>query len=240
MRFFRSTDIENLEFMVLFPFLLMGVAVIFEYSGLDLWWVSHFFDTQNQIWLYKKNWFFNTIIHSGGQLLDRIFVLIWLLLFIFINLKKKFTIYRKFFLFFLLASVTGPILVGIGKNLTHIHTPWDLQLFNGIYPYIRLLDPTPEGVPVGYAFPAGHASGGYCFLSLYFALLHFRSPYRIFGLVFGVCLGLVFGLGQQIRGAHFPSHDLFTLVICWYAAMAVYLLFYPKEYRMLKNIEIVS
>jgi len=31
----------------------------------------------------------------------------------------------------------------------------------------------------------------------------------------------VFAATQEVRGAHFLSHDLFSLVICWYAALAV-------------------
>ncbi len=227
--------IENFYFMLIFPFLILGLAIIFEYSGFDVWWVAHFFDIQNQTWLYKGHWFFNKVIHSGGQFFDKIIVVIWLLFFIFINLKNNLKKYRKIMLFFFFATAAGPILVGIGKSLTHIYTPWDLKLFNGIHPYIRLFDPVPNGANVGHAFPAGHASGGYCFISLYFVLLHFNSKYRIFGFLFGVCNGLVFGLAQEIRGAHFPSHDLFTLVICWYAALSVYLLFYPEQYTMLKN-----
>jgi len=227
--------IEKFQFMVLFPLFLLFFALIFEYSGFDVWWVSHFYDAQSQIWLYRHHWFFDTTVHSGGQLLDKFFALIWLIVFIYINLNKNFTKHRKISLVFLCASAAGPILVGIGKNITHIHTPWDLQLFNGTQPYIRLLDSIPSDAPIGYAFPAGHASGGYCFLSLYFVLFYFRSPYRIVGLIFGLFLGAVFGVGQQIRGAHFPSHDLFTLAICWYAAMAVYLLCYPQEYSLLKK-----
>ncbi|MGB5685538.1 MAG: hypothetical protein WBM35_06990 [Candidatus Electrothrix sp.] len=82
---------------------------------------------------------------------------------------------------------------------------------------------------------AGHASGGYCFLSVYFVLLRYRSGYRGFGFLFGVTLGLIFGVGQQIRGAHFPSHDLVTIVICWYASLACYFLFYPQEWQALKK-----
>ena len=31
-------------------------------------------------------------------------------------------------------------------------------------------------------------------------------------------LGLVFGIGQQLRGAHFVSHDVWTLGLCWFIA----------------------
>ncbi|NOX32557.1 MAG: phosphatase PAP2 family protein, partial [Deltaproteobacteria bacterium] len=142
---------------------------------------------------------------------------------------------KKLLVFFLVSSAAGPLIVSAGKHLTHIYTPWELKIFSGTQPYIRLFDHVPNGMPVGEAFPAGHASGGYAFFSLYFLMLHLRSPYRIYGLLFGLILGLIFGTGQQIRGAHFPSHDLFTLVICWYSAFIFYYIFYPKEWRWNQN-----
>jgi len=222
-----------LPFILFFPSLLVVLAVAFEYSGLDLWWVSLFYDAEKQLWPYGNHWLFEDILHSGGQLLDKIFALIWLLAFIVINLKKELLQYRKIFLFFLLASAASPALVGMGKHLIHIYSPWDLQLFNGMHPYIRLFDPVPSGAPVGNAFPAGHASGGYCFLSLYFVFLRYRSSYRIYGLIFSLGLGLIFGIAQQIRGAHFPSHDMASIFICWYTSLIIYFIFYPKEWRIL-------
>ncbi|MCI5160929.1 MAG: phosphatase PAP2 family protein [Candidatus Electrothrix sp. AX5] len=231
---------ENLSFMLGFPPLLFVLAVFFEYSGLDIWWVSHFYDAQNQVWPYRGHWLFDTIIHSGGQRLDWSFAVLWLLLFIFVNLKKQFRPYRKILLFFVVATAAGPILVGIGKSFTHIASPWDLHRFNGIQPYIRMLDPVPVDAARGHAFPAGHASGGYCFLSVYFVLLRYRSSYRGYGLFFGIIIGLIFGVGQQIRGAHFPSHDLVTIIICWYASLVCYFLFYPQEWQVLKRGNIFS
>ncbi|RWX50884.1 hypothetical protein VU00_10096 [Candidatus Electrothrix marina] len=93
-------SVENLSVMFFFPFLLLVVSVFFEYSGLDIWWVSHFYDAQHQVWPYRGHWLFYTIIHSGGQLFDWSVAAIWLLLFLFVNLKKQFRPYRKILLFF--------------------------------------------------------------------------------------------------------------------------------------------
>jgi len=221
--------------MILYPFLLLAAGVVFEYSGVDLWWVSHFYDYQNHLWPFENHWLFNTVIHKWGQNFSKGMVLIWLILFartFYQQSQKKF---RKILVYFLLAAAAGPALIALGKACSHIYTPWDLVLFGGRQPYIRLLDTVPAGAPVGHAFPAGHSSGGFAFVSLYFVLHHFKSSRRGYGLMFGLCLGLIFGLGQQVRGAHFPSHDFFSLAICWYAAMAMYLLFYPKEWGALKK-----
>jgi membrane-associated PAP2 superfamily phosphatase len=221
--------IENFQTMALLPMLFLILAVIFEYSGLDFWWESLFYDFQNHLWPYKHYWLFDDCIHAGGQWFDKAMGLVWLITFILTYFRKKLRQSRKILLYFLFATALGPILVSAGKRFSHIYTPWDLQIFQGDQPYIKLFDPVPAGAPVGHGFPAGHSSGGYAFLSLYFVLFYFRSSYRFFGLLFGICIGLVFGLGQQIRGAHFPSHDLVTLAICWYASMVSYFLFFPNE-----------
>lgn len=223
------------NFLLFFPCVLLVIAVFFEYSNFDIWWVSHFYDSQNHIWPYKHHWLFDTVIHSGGRLLDRFFVLLWLISFIIANCKKTLFHYRKILLFFLCACAIGPILVGLVKSITHIYTPWNLLIFNGKYPYIRLFDAVSPNLPVGHAFPAGHASGGYCFMALYFVLHQTHPRYKYYGLLIGLLLGLIFGVGQQIRGAHFPSHDIFTLIICWYSSMLVYLLFYRKEWQSIRK-----
>lgn len=215
--------------MALFPLPLLLLAVIFQYSDLDVWWVSHFYDFQNQMWPYKHHWFFEGFIHSGGRWFYWVAVLICLLAFIVSNFQQDIKRYRKTLLYLLLATLAGPVLVVIGKNLTHIYTPWDLQMFGGAQPYIRLFDPVPAGAPIGHACPAGHAALGYSFFSLYFSLRYAHPSYRTFGFLTAIGLGLIFGLGQQIRGAHFPSHDLFSLATCWYAAMIIHLLLYPNR-----------
>ncbi len=217
--------------MAVFPLTLPVVAVFLEYSGMDLWWVSKFYDYQHHLWLFKHYWLFDNVIHTGGQYLIKGITLLWFFLFASTFFVPRCKSFRKSLMFFFLSTAIGPILVSLGKSHTHIYTPWDLELFQGSLPYIRLLDHVPSQLPVGHAFPAGHASGGYAFVSLYFLMLHFRLPQRFYGLLFALCLGLVFGLGQQVRGAHFPSHDIFSLVICWYSSLLMYFLFYPEKWK---------
>ena len=38
----------------------------------------------------------------------------------------------------------------------------------------------------------------------------------------GVLFGLVFGLAQQSRGAHFISHDLCSALLAWFVPLTLY------------------
>jgi membrane-associated PAP2 superfamily phosphatase len=226
----QETNGDRFFIMLSAPFFLILTAIFFEYSGFDLWWVSHFYDEQTQSWPFRKHWLFETVIHQGGRDLDLVAGLAWLVVFalsFFLPIFKK---QRRLMVYFLVAAGAGPLLVGVGKHLTHIYTPWELSFFSGTLPHIRLFDPVPPGLGVGHAFPAGHASGGYAFLSLYFVMGHLDNSRKIYGLMTGLSLVLIFGVGQQVRGAHFPSHDLFTLVICWYSALIFYRVFFPEQY----------
>jgi len=136
--------------------------------------------------------------------------------------------YRKDFAFVLVAGLSGPAIVGTFKALTHIYSPWALQLFGGNQPYIRIFDHVPANSPVGHAFPAAHASGGFAWFSVFFALRRRAIPGYRLSLILPLVLGLFFGAAQQVRGAHFLSHDLVSLGICWMCAALWSRLFYAN------------
>jgi len=41
----------------------------------------------------------------------------------------------------------------------------------------------------------------------------------------------LFGASQQVRGAHFFSHDLFSLAVCWFSSAVLFVLFFRKQLR---------
>jgi len=97
--------------------------------------------------------------------------------------------------------------------------PWDLQLFGGVARYVSHWAGwrTPDGGG-GRCFPAGHATTGFAFVGGYFALRHHLPRLAIAWLGAALASGLVLGVGQQLRGAHFMSHTLWTAWLCWMVA----------------------
>lgn len=71
----------------------------------------------------------------------------------------------------------------------------------------------------GHCFPAGHASAGFSFVSGWFAFRR-AGQRRLAGRWLGAALaaGLLLGLAQQARGAHFMSHTLWSAWLCWAVA----------------------
>ena len=56
----------------------------------------------------------------------------------------------------------------------------------------------------------------------YFAIRERSSRHARAGLALGIIVGLLFGLAQQSRGAHFLSHDLWSGMIAWIVPLTVY------------------
>ena len=67
----------------------------------------------------------------------------------------------------------------------------------------------------GRCFPAGHASTGFAFMGGFFALRTQAPGMAGLWLAVALAAGLLFGGVQQLRGAHFMSHTLWTAWLCW-------------------------
>jgi hypothetical protein len=71
-----------------------------------------------------------------------------------------------------------------------------------------------DGGP-GHCFPSGHAVAAFAFLPLYFQWRSERPRVAVALLAWVLGLGLLFGWAQLARGAHFPSHTLWSAWLCW-------------------------
>lgn len=110
--------------------------------------------------------------------------------------------------------------VNLVKVNSRTSCPWDLQAFGGSARYVShwLLGVADGGG--GRCFPGGHASSALAFFALCLPWLHapagtrrqVSTGWRWLALI--LVVGLVAGLTQTLRGAHHPSHTLWTLLIC--------------------------
>ncbi|RJP88133.1 MAG: phosphatase PAP2 family protein [Desulfobacteraceae bacterium] len=223
-RFAPFGKLKKIHFIA--PILIVATGIASEYSGLDLLLIQPFFDASTGKWPYKSHWVASDVLHTGGKNFVVAIAAGIFLLFVLSFFVDRLKPFRKGAAYLLAASLAGPAIVSICKHTTHIYTPWDLAIFGGKHPYIRLFDAVPAGAKIGKAFPAGHSSGGFAFFSLYFLALAYKPSLRYVGLCFALSLGFIFGIAQQVRGAHFLSHDLFSLVVCWYCALITYLIFF--------------
>ena len=118
--------------------------------------------------------------------------------------------------------------VALLKAASPAACPWSLTAYGGVVEPVshwRWWRGSPGGH--GGCFPAGHASAGYGWVALYFFALQVRPRWRWAALAVAVATGLLFGFSQQLRGAHFLSHDVWSLAVSWTVAVLLYLLMFP-------------
>ena len=113
------------------------------------------------------------------------------------------------------AVLLGLLLVPLIKQASSTSCPWDLAEFGGRALYVShwrfgVLDGGP-----GHCFPSGHAVSAFAFLPLAY-LWRGHDARRAQAWLAGVLLaGLAFGAAQWLRGAHYPSHTLWSAWLCW-------------------------
>jgi membrane-associated PAP2 superfamily phosphatase len=125
-------------------------------------------------------------------------------------------------LMIVLASlILVPLFLSLLKEITYIYCPVQVKMYGGPKDFRALFDFSHElfWKGRGKCFPAGHATVGFAFMSLYFV---FKQKYaRILGLCAGLTLGWITGLYQMMKGAHFLSHSLATMMLSWAIILCV-------------------
>ena len=97
--------------------------------------------------------------------------------------------------------------------------PLSLQEFGGAAIYVsHWLWGAGDGGG-GRCFPAGHASAGFAYIGGYVVFRQVLPKVARVWLATALLAGLVLGVAQQLRGAHFMSHTLWTAWLCWLVAV---------------------
>ena len=107
------------------------------------------------------------------------------------------------------------LVVSALKAISATSCPWHLTVFGGVARLVSHWTAVGggDGGP-GHCFPAGHASAGFMFIGGYFVFREHDPRIARVWLLSALIAGLVLGGGQQLRGAHFMSHTLWTGWIC--------------------------
>ena len=211
--------------LILLP-LLLG----WDFSGGDLkmaaiWGESGGFPLRTHWWMVK-------IMHEGARTLGWVFLLAML-----IGIWRPWGALRTMAtadrVGVFLSVVCALLSVILIKGFSQTTCPWDLQVFGGAIPYVSHWDFSQSDGGGGHCFPAGHASTGFAFMAAYFGLKQSGAPTARTWLGLAVLLGFVLGISQQVRGAHFMSHTLWTAWLCWTVGWLSHLIYdtirHPKN-----------
>lgn len=186
-----------------------------HYSGLDLKFQSLFYDQQIKRWFIdSQNIEIKFIFYKFPKICIVTYGIILIIKSCDLALKKENYNLQKKLLFLILALIITPLTVAILKHYSPVVCPSRLEVFGGDQIHISPLDIFKDNIFLngsGKCFPAGHASGGYALISLFFAMTN--KKYKNLSLVFSLLLGSIMGLYQIAKGTHYLSDTLTTLTI---------------------------
>ncbi|KAB7885411.1 phosphatase PAP2 family protein, partial [Poseidonibacter ostreae] len=100
------------------------------------------------------------------------------------------------------------------------------------YPDVKLFDSYPTEFVQNKkikCWPAGHASGGFALLSLFF--LFKKRINQIYALIFALSVGWSMGTYKMLIGDHFLSHTIITMLIAWLLVLIIYKVTTAKDIR---------
>ena len=171
-------------------------------------------------------WWARDLIHSVGGSAIRtlgIAALLGCCLTLFVDPLKQ---WRRPASYLILAATLATGSVGLLRAVSNVDCPWSLDVFSGTRPYVGLLGDRPDDLPRARCFPGGHSSSGFALFALYFLFRDRRPRTAYAGLAAALSVGALFAFGQEARGAHFLSHDLWSAGMAWFSCLAVYRLGY--------------
>lgn len=191
--------------------LLAGAAFAWDASGLDLPFARLAGGAGGFAW--RNNWWLTAVVHEGGRSLAWLLAL-GLCLAVWWPLGPLERIGQRERLQLALSTLFGALAVSLLKTRSHTSCPWELADFGGLARYVSHWHLVADGGQ-GHCFPAGHAASGFTFVGGYFAFRGAQPRLARAWLAAALAAGVLLGLGQQWRGAHFMSHTLWSAVVCW-------------------------
>ncbi|QOL50569.1 phosphatase PAP2 family protein [Massilia litorea] len=131
-----------------------------------------------------------------------------------------------------LSAMLVPLVISMLKQASVAHCPWDLARYGGTEPYLRLFDALPLGVHPGHCLPAGHASSALWLVSLCVYWLPRRPQGARLVALAAMLFGGLVGWMQQLRGAHFLTHTLWSI---WLACAVVLVVIVALQWRPVRR-----
>jgi membrane-associated PAP2 superfamily phosphatase len=195
--------------------LALALLLTWDFGGQDLNVARLFGSAQGFAW--RDSFVFSTLLHEGGR------AGAWLVM-----AALVFATWRwgrqgpgraerlRWLGVMLLCVVAVPAL----KRFSATSCPWDLAEFGGVARYISHWDLGVVDGGGGHCFPSGHAVAAFAFFGQYFLWRGHDIGRARLWLAGVLAAGLLVGTAQLVRGAHYPSHTLWSAWLCWAICVA--------------------
>jgi membrane-associated PAP2 superfamily phosphatase len=211
---------------VLLALAAIALGVVFHVTRLDLALATPYYDPVNHAFPWRFAWVSKYLVHRylkyvlllGG-------VAVWVVA-VWMQRRPRldgfFATHRRRWWCVAWSFVTVPVVIAVLRRLSPMHCPWEVADFGGYAPYFDLFTAAPAGLRAGHCFPAAFVASGSWLLA--FALLWYPERKMRSVVAGAAALLLAFAMGwvQQMRGAHFLSHTLWSLWVSWAVVLLVH------------------
>lgn len=213
--------------------LALAATMAWDASGLDLT-VMRWLGSPSGFAL-QHQWWLETVMHDAARRAATLaYLLLWLMVWRPVGLFRRLPRLER--LEMVVGVTVALLMVTALKRTSQTSCPWDLQAFGGVANYVSHWQWGVADGGGGHCFPGGHASSALAFvavvlpgLALAGDSLQRRDARR--GLMLLLTVGAALGAAQTLRGAHYPSHTLWTGWICWVSATLVHVAFRWRRER---------
>jgi membrane-associated PAP2 superfamily phosphatase len=168
--------------------LAAGALLVYLAALADREVIAPFYDPVGRAFPLRDTWAFDVVGHQG---LKWVMAAFWVFCVVWRPLRRG----------ALYMAVIAAVVVTL-KHYSPYSCPWDLFEYGGTKP------------DTGRCLPAGHPLVGFSLFGLYLALRN-RAGVATVALAAALAIGFVAGAVQVARGAHFPSHVLWTAWVAW-------------------------
>lgn len=187
-------------------------------SGLDLAMARWFGDSQG--FALRSNWFMVHVAHEGARTLAWLIALVLTICIWWpMGFMRQVAYPRRIQL--MVSMLVALAVMAVMKRTSATSCPWDLAEFGGAAQYVSHWAWSLRDQGPGHCFPAGHASSAFAYVAGWFALRRAAPGVAGAWLATALLAGTVLGVAQQMRGAHYMSHTLWTAWVCWAVGLAV-------------------
>lgn len=208
-----------------------------QYTDLDLRLADASFDAARQVFPLRHAWLTETFNHGILKLLLTLAALGWIGRSLLDGLgwwRLPSALARQRVRVVASSAILVPLVISSLKQASASHCPWDLARYAGTAPYVRLLDQVPALLERGHCLPAGHASSALWLIALAVLWLPGKPATAARVAVAGLALGLASGWMQQLRGAHFLTHTLWSM---WLSCGTVLVVLLVVQWRTASKLQ---
>ena len=209
--------LKNNKQIVITILLLVFVMAFFQLTDSDIYIQSFFYNFESKTWLIDKNEpILKFLFYDGLKNLLLLFGLLILLSLIFLRKKSLVQEYKKGLIIVLLSAIFVPFMIGSLKAISNTPCPCNIVYFNGTYPDIKVFDSYPKDfiqTSKAKCWPAGHASGGFALMALFFLFKTAKNQKR--ALIGALIIAWSMGTYKMLLGDHFLSHTIITMLLAW-------------------------